>query len=410
MRAIKIRVNSELLFLLGYGCWLFTAIIHISSMYANKIPWIPYTPIRYLFLLLMFAAFLMGKHHINIRECGMIVAASLVLVSLLHFWGSIYAESLAICALGYHFDFKRIGKVTLWIVLFALVFVMCSSMAGIIRNYNYKSQTDTRDRWGIGFKYATYPSHYLLLITLLVFYLYRENIGLRQVVPIVILNLYVYRQSHSRNSMMLCFGVLFCAFLFKYTKFSFRNSRLQKFLFACEFIYLTVIQFILAVVYDPTKKWMLKLNDLMSERLRLNTHAFRTYNITLFGQVTQFEAKAWKNGFFRNVGTEYTGMDSSYLGILYRNGVVSLGFYLLIFTVAGFYALKHKDRYLTVILFVIAAHSTFDPQLNLLQYNTFMLLAFSITAGVYRENLSEIFRRVFRIGKKQKQSCKQLYL
>ncbi|MBR3631290.1 MAG: hypothetical protein IKN55_12575, partial [Oscillospiraceae bacterium] len=401
MLHIHNKLMSEDLFLILYGCWLFIAVVAISSMFLYVVPWIPFSLLRYacIFGMLLIKAYTLRSF--STKEFLILVISTLVVASLLYFWGPITAESLLIVMLAYKMDFNRIAKVTIAVVLLALLLIIGSSLAGIIQNYNYRTYNDTRDRFGLGFRYATYPTHYILLVVMLVSYVKREMIGLKEIVPLVLLNLYVYSQSHSRNSMMLSLGILLCSVLFKHTKFHIPDNWFTRISVAGIFVYLTVIQFILAIVYDPRVKWMAKLNKLMSERLRLNAHAYQTYKLTLLGQVTNFEAKAWQNGVFKRVGMQYTGMDSSYLGILYRNGILSLALFLVIFTVAGIYALKHRDRYLTVILVVLAAHSAFDPQLNLLQYNTFLILAFSITVGTYREKFSEKYGRVLGIGKKQ---------
>jgi len=315
---------------------------------------------------------------LTIKEFVSTSFAVIITSSLYYFWGGIYAEGMAIVFIGYRYDFDKIAKKTISVILITMAFIILSSKLGIITDYNFSiavaTETRTR-RYGLGFSYATYPSHYVLLIVMLVIYLKRENIRWITIFWLFGLNLYIYLETASRNSFVLSIVVLIVAIVFKYSNIGITNNFFTKVFFSGAYINWTILQLILADIYNAGIPWMSKLDEMMSRRLTLNALAYSTYKITLFGQPTNFVTRVWRNGRWQLGGDAYTGMDSSYLDILFRNGVVSLAFVLLIFTIAGLNSLKNKDRYMVMILFVIAIHSAFDPQLVHLQYNTFFFWA-----------------------------------
>ncbi len=67
----------------------------------------------------------------------------------------------------------------------------------------------------MGFRYALYPARYLFLITCLIIYLEDQDIGIPEIVALVVANGLVYKLSDSRLTFLSALAILVVALLLK---------------------------------------------------------------------------------------------------------------------------------------------------------------------------------------------------
>ena len=109
------------------------------------------------------------------------------------------------------------------------------------------------------------------------------------------------------------------------------------------------------------------MNLILTGRLRLGSAAFNNFDITFFGQKIRWI-------FEQNMFSEltYNYVDSSYLNILFRFGII-----ILLLILVGYYIVGSKNlsrnTYYTMMIVFLSLHSMFDPQLIDIMYNPAIL-------------------------------------
>lgn len=107
-----------------------------------------------------------------------------------------YIYSLTIIFLLRDFDFNKLVRVVLPVVVVILAFVILSSKIGIVPDYVEISATRTRHY--LGFRYSLYPSTVMLNIVGLYIYIKQENITYKSLLLLLVSVLWIYLQTNSR--------------------------------------------------------------------------------------------------------------------------------------------------------------------------------------------------------------------
>jgi hypothetical protein len=128
---------------------------------------------------------------------------------------------------------------------------------------------------------------------------------------------------------------------------------------------MAVISILLSLGYNRFT-WIQSLNNILSNRLFYNAQAFIKYPISLYGNIMNWNMVG-------SVEQGYFYVDSSYIQILLQYGIVVFVVILFLLTVLMHSYQKSNDIMGVICLFIIAIHSTTDPQLFLLMYNPFVL-------------------------------------
>lgn len=84
-------------------------------------------------------------------------------------------------------SFKKIGRVTIWVTLAVVIFVILSSMLGIIDNHHVLQSGGARSRYFLGFRYALNPPAMLLNVILLYVYVRRDECTYREIMAWLVL-------------------------------------------------------------------------------------------------------------------------------------------------------------------------------------------------------------------------------
>lgn len=125
--------------------------------------------------------------------------------------------------------------------------------------------------------------------------------------------------------------------------------------------------------YQPNIKWMEKLNTLFSTRLSLGKETFNRYDIQIWGQDIPMHG---------NGGTtepvpagEYFFIDSSYVNILMRLGLIV---FILVMLIISVIMIKNLNRpYMLLAMVIICVHSVMEHHMFELHYDVFLILPFA---------------------------------
>jgi len=172
---------------------------------------------------------------------------------------------IAFVYVGRKIDFRRIVKFSIVITSIAVCFVIVSAYIGIIQNYIYISPI--RKREYLGFRYALYPAAYLSNITAGYIYLKKEKITIVDSVVLIGLNSLMYWKTVSRLSAYMSILLILGSLVFKFFPKILPESKLLHLVIGSSYITLPTGSLLLALNYDPSKKWMLRLNKIFMQRL-----------------------------------------------------------------------------------------------------------------------------------------------
>ena len=120
--------------------------------------------------------------------------------------------------------------------------------------------------------------------------------------------------------------------------------------------------------YRPDIEWMAKLNTLFSTRLSLGKEVFDRYDIQIWGQDIPMRG----NGGSTEVVADYFFIDSSYVNILMRLGLVAFILVMLIISIIMIKSLNHP--YMLMAMAIVCIHSVMEHHMFEVYYDVFLML------------------------------------
>lgn len=285
------------------------------------------------------------------------------------------AMALVLMVVARNFDFRLIAKAALAAMCVGCLVVVLSSFFGLIGDYVWTLQG--RVRHGLGFRYTTYLSHYLLYGFLLYVYLTNGRPAWKILLLVSCLDVWIFILTDSRNSFVLTLLVVACCIFlrgwFKRTK----PIKTTLPVFTLLYPVIAFASIALMVGYDPSVQWMRDFNTFLGSRLSIQHFTYQMYGSSPFGQVVSFVGQGLTTSLDRSLnvnGGVVTFIDNSYCNTYVRFGIFALLFFVVAFSTMMFKAGRSGNRVLVLIFCVIAVHSFVDSWWIAPQYDIFMFL------------------------------------
>lgn len=362
---------SSMIFLSSFGIWMISQLI-LTSFAANIIGTTLLNMLRVIGLLgAGLSAVLAGSRDVpSVLSVGV---ACIVLVVATRSSAPVLLDTLIFAFAARFMDFRQIAKTALCISAFVMVVVVLGSKSGLIRNYITISGGRTREY--LGFLYALTPSQILFNITCLVIYLRGTSIRSRELLLLLVCNIYIFELTNSRLSFFISLCMLGCAIVMKVQSIKKCTNKVLRVLVPSLSVTLFICVLLITVNYNSGNPVEAKLNELLGNRLSLGRSAFLQYGTTLLGQRIDFIG----NGLGLDGRLNYTGaynyVDSLYVRLPILYGWVFSILFVMLTTYVSIIAAKQNKIYLLLILFGIILHCVIDDLSIRLQFNTFLLLA-----------------------------------
>lgn len=385
---IKKKSIEESLFLLALATYTFSTLLTISFYYI-KVPTVTYNIVTvFCILLLVFKELIHARF--TLRElfslfisCFIFAIASKSSVNNAAYLLFIFSAR--------NCNFKRALKIVGLSSAIGLAFVVVSSLAGIIENY--EGYSDFRLRQFIGFAYALYAPAIMFNITAIVIYLYKSKIKWITIIILSLANIYIYSYSQSKLSfyfatMLIIFSILVKVFSIK--------SFPPKLLFCLNFSF--IFFFLLSIVvefnYSYRIKWMYSLDQVLENRLSLANASLFNYGIHLFKTDVGWTGFGIYLTGQRAFG-QYIYVDNFYIFMLQLYGIVFSLILIFLLTRTLFECYKKGDFMLSFILSIYAIHGVIDNLIFTPYYNAF-LLAIGVYAFQRRSSEQKINKKFNR--------------
>ena len=381
--SIPIIKKKEQLIFLSYIVFLtFSILIH--SFYYR------YFASFYKLIIVFCLLLLVGQEFINKRlsyKASIWGIILLVVVLFLIFQGHGDLQIAFACVFIYAFsardiDFKKIGSVTIIVMLLVLVVVILSSLIGIIPNYH--TITNERSRYYLGFRYALNAPAFLFNVILLEIYVKGSKIKNSQIVILFIVSFAMYKATNSRLSFYLSVFSLIIAVINKIRKDNFENAKAMPRLLVPVYIICFALSLWLTITYSPSRPWMRALNTFLGNRLAMGQRSLISYGIGLFGVNNLDWVGNGLNMYGEKSTKTYLYVDNLFIQVLQRYGIVFIVFFLLFTTILMYQCYKKKEYLLLILLSFRAFHGLIDDSGLYLHFNTFWILFGSAAFGALK--------------------------
>ena len=128
---------------------------------------------------------------------------------------------------------------------------------------------------------------------------------------------------------------------------------------------------LVSTFYPPDIEWMAKLNTLFSTRLSLGKEVFDRYDVQIWGQDIPMRG----NGGSTEVVADYFFIDSSYVNILMRLGLVV---FILVMLIISIIMIKNLNLpYMLMAMAIVCIHSVMEHHMFEAYYDVFLMLPFA---------------------------------
>ena len=301
----------------------------------------------------------------NLKELALyIVIGILLIISYMKYKDGMIILDVIYIALFKKENYKKVLKVLLVTFIIGYVTALLSMLFPSIIDASvmHMRYGALKKRFALGFKYVTFaPNFYLTLVILII--LLKEKFNAVTYVILFIINLFLFILTDTKNIFICVLVVLILRYLFidcKCEKIYCLFSKVSVIIFPLCAIFI----FIISYIYDGKNEVLVFINKILTGRLNLNHNAILNYGIKLFGQTVDISTNA----------ETYNYVDSSYISILVLNGLIPFIIVLIFFTALSYFAYKINYKLLTISLFIIAIHSTFDPQLIAIVFDPLIII------------------------------------
>lgn len=267
--------------------------------------------------------------------------------------------------------FRRVIVVSFSVLVFYMLIIHLIYLSGEFQlNHDYRAGGQVRH--ALGYLFVTFASNYLFHLLLMWWFVREKRLTWIEIAMMSALVVYVYRLTDTRSALLFSFLAIFVFVvvkLFPKWEFLFIRQLILKY----GLMIIGSIPIVLSYLYNPNSGWMLRINNLFTDRLRLGKVATQMFGIKPFGQSIEWTfygdlPRTYPNGETYN----YFYVDSSFLNVL-----LNYGFILLLFIFIGYYLLAKipyfNNKYFVFVILIVGLHSMFDPQLVEIQYNPFIL-------------------------------------
>ena len=282
-----------------------------------------------------------------------------------------YIYSLTIIFLLRDFDFNKLVRVVLPVVVVILAFVILSSKIGIVPDYVEISATRTRHY--LGFRYSLYPSTVMLNIVGLYIYIKQENITYKSLLLLLVSVLWIYLQTNSRLTTLSSIVLLTLGILLKrFPKLLTRIRYLLIFLIP-SYIFAAVASYIVAGKYTSAGSGLRAVDNFLGGRIYLASKSLYIYGFDWLGKNIQWVGNGLNADGQRST-MSYLYVDNMYIQVLQKYGLLYLIIFVTLLTITLYILYRKKQYLLFLILSILAVYAMIDDLTFNLHYNFFLVL------------------------------------
>ena len=392
--------NGEDLFFYGFVLFIFRGIMGTTMF--------PYIGIIFkisfgiAILLLIMKIILFDKYTFKmlIAVTGMFVCSALVFLSSGYFTPFLWVLLIVAAK---DVPFRKILKVYLLMNITIMGLAFVASLLGVVENLAYTNDEWDGYRYSFGCVYTTDFAAHVFFMLLAAFYLYQERLRWYHYAGTCAIAIFIYYFCFAKlDTICIILIILFFGgyhilqwqskrecivvpgiekdsqqiFVFKRTKAYLKWKGLWMKFALISMPALTILMYFLSDSYKQDNEFLETINETITGRLAFGKKGLEDYGISLFGE----EVPMVGFGGSTTLEEEYFFIDSSYLNILLRYGIL---FLIMVFIIYGTICYKNKKDTILMMAIVLLAISCFiDHHIIEEAYNPLTYALFAKTGDV----------------------------
>lgn len=387
----KNPINGENLFFAGFIIYLFWAIMRTTMF--------PHSGVAFN-MCLVFAVIILAikifffdvytfKQFICISV--MLALSIIVLLKSGYFWPFLWVYMMVSAK---DIPFRKILCIYLLMNVTIMGLAFIASLMGIIENLAYTKQDWNSFRYSFGCVYTTDFAAHIFFIILVAFYLYQSSVRWYHYVLTCSAAGFIYYYCYAKlDTICILLMVLFFGgyhvlqlqsskervivpgiekdiFVFKRTRAYLRWKGIWMKISLVSMPVLAVLMYYLSNSYSEENDFLETINETITGRLALGKKGLNDYGISLFGQ----DVPMVGFGGSTTIEEEYFFIDSSYLNILLRYGILFLMMVFIIYSAICYKNRKDTVLILSIVLLAISCfidHHMMEEAYNPLTYALF---------------------------------------
>ena len=364
----RVQTIKNSIFFLAYTIWMVRAFVKTTFYYSASLvqTWDDRALDAVILLCILVVAM---DFKVNLKE------TLLLFLICLFYWlaistgaGNVLGTLILVYA-GRKVPYRKIVGYTFVLMGFLLVFTVGSSLLGIIENHKFVQEGD-RVRYGLGFLYCSYASHYLLLFTML-YFVVRKRVRIYEVVLLLGLNFAGYFFTDTKTDILSLAMMLVATVVLRLLRNKKKALNVLSYVGALVPFAFWAISVAAVKYFDETSALWKRLDKILNNRLTLGSRAYLEYPIRMFGQKIRWIGGSAK---LKDPSLEYNYVDNSYLMMTLQLGVVFTFFMCLAYGRATYVAIQKQQLALAAGLVVFMVIGLINPEMRNILYNTFLLV------------------------------------
>ena len=335
----------------------------------------------------------------NIKVFFIYLIASFFLVVIWRTTHDVKFFSLSIFELGAkNVNFRKVIYLYFLIGLTFLIFTIGSSLFGIIKNLVYFRGTTNITRQSLGIIYPTDFAAHVLFLVLAYLYLRFEKLNFWDYLLVLISAIVLIAVSDARlSAYALILAIPIFYFGNRANHGNFVSTIIASFYWTVPIIAAYTMSF-LTIFYNSSNSIMLKINHLLSDRLKFGSKAYDRYGVSILGQHVQEHGWGGLNGQTladKSLVDKYFFIDSSFMRLLIIYGLLMTLIVVLVMTIISWRSIQTSSYALASVLVLVTLSAVVEQHLLELSYNPFLIALLANTTlplvkAERRQNLEKL--------------------
>lgn len=366
----------ELLYFLSFSIYLINAMLNTTMFNVYLSNGIKKVCLLVSIFLILFKILIFDRYSIkNIIYIGILFIIMLV-AGILSGYKNLLLLALLIVG-AKDVSFKRIIKIYLTITISITIIAMIAVKFGVIEHIIY--YRNGKARYSFGSIYCTDFAAHIFYIIVSYCYVKGMKIGMHNIVIFIICGMFVYKYAGARldaiSIFVVCIYYIYILFKQRFRKNSgkIKLNWFMKFVMVFSVPVSAFISIFITNIYSSANYNLVKLNSILSNRLSYGKRGIDEYGFKLFGQQVAMNGNGGTNRIIEN----YFFIDSSYLYIALRYGIMILMLFCIYFIFLNKRMIKENNFIIPIIVMFIAINSIVAHHFTDVAYNPFILCLFA---------------------------------
>lgn len=316
--------------------------------------------IKFISYLLFICGIFLQFRSIKIEQKKILLIAFLLIISLLTYIRTIspiFVEILLVSFASLNLDFKKIIKYDIYIKLFIIVFLVILNQLGFAASDFIVTRGGETIRNSFGFYHPNTFGMTIMIVLFEFLYLQSENkLKLWHYILGISTILVISATSDTRTA-MLCIAIYLIAILIQKPLSKIITKSFVAFSIKNLYLILLIFSITVTLLYTQKVPFAVKLNELLSNRIYLQSLFWEQYGISLLGN---------------NIIYNRT-LDNGFLKIFLNYGVLTSLFFVIVYWSSFKRSFKDQDYPLIIILIIFLLFSLSESSMFYVYNNLFLI-------------------------------------